>query len=376
MPPAPLVWLHAFPLGADMWQPQLQSVPDGCRVVAPDLAGFGGTADHNGRPSIDDFAHDLDDFAHNLGLRHFVLGGLSMGGYAVFAYLRLNPSRLKGIVLADTKSGADTSQARDGRQKMLDLVASKGVAGVADEMVPKLLGATTQRANPALVVKVRAMIEANSAEGVSRSIQRLRDRPDATPQLARAAIPALVIVGEEDGITPVAEARTHGQCTARGDPRGAATCRTSVQPRGARRVPGGPVALADRRCDARRGISSNHNHEDAKARWRDASSNVAGRAGSVLNELCAFAPSRLSRGSWMNLELTDKVALITGSSRGLGLASAVALAAEGCRVMLYGAWRRATRSRCRRSAARGVRSAMRWRRWPRTCPHPTGLPAR
>jgi pimeloyl-ACP methyl ester carboxylesterase len=94
-------------------------------VVAPDLAGFGGTADHNGRPSIDDFAHDLDDFAHNLGLRHFVLGGLSMGGYAVFAYLRLNPSRLKGIVLADTKSSADTSQARDGRQKMLDLVASK-----------------------------------------------------------------------------------------------------------------------------------------------------------------------------------------------------------------------------------------------------------
>ena len=203
-----LVWLHAFPLGADMWQPQLQSVPDGCRVVAPDLAGFGGTADHSGRPSIDDFAHDLDDLAHHLGLRHFVLGGLSMGGYAVFAYLRLNPSRLKGIVLADTKSGADTPQARDGRQKMLDLVASKGVAGVADEMVPKLLGATTQRANPGLALQVRATIEANSAEGVSRSIQRLRDRPDATPQLARAAIPALVIVGEEDGITPVADART------------------------------------------------------------------------------------------------------------------------------------------------------------------------
>ena len=66
-----LVWLHAFPLGADMWQPQLQSVPDGCRVVAPDLAGFGGTADHNGRPSIDDFAHDLDDFAHHLGIPLF-----------------------------------------------------------------------------------------------------------------------------------------------------------------------------------------------------------------------------------------------------------------------------------------------------------------
>ena len=202
-----LVWLHAFPLGADMWRPQLEAAPDGWRMIAPDLAGFGASADHAGRPSIDDFAHDLDDFAHHLRLRHFVLGGLSMGGYAVFAYLRLNPSRVKGIVLADTKSGADTPQAREGRQKMLDLVASKGVAAVADEMLPKLLGATTQRTNAGLTAQVRAMIEANGAEGVARSIQRLRDRPDSTPLLPRLAIPALVIVGEEDGITPVADAR-------------------------------------------------------------------------------------------------------------------------------------------------------------------------
>jgi len=38
----------------------------------------------------------------------------------------------------------------------------------------------------------------------------------------------------------------------------------------------------------------------------------------------------------MNLELTDKVAVITGSSRGLGFASARALADEGCRVVICG----------------------------------------
>ena len=36
----------------------------------------------------------------------------------------------------------------------------------------------------------------------------------------------------------------------------------------------------------------------------------------------------------MDLGLTDKVAIVTGSSRGLGLASARALVAEGCRVCL------------------------------------------
>ncbi len=202
-----LVWLHAFPLSAEMWQPQLDAVPEGWRVVAPDLAGFGGTVDHDGRPEIDDFARDVDELVLYLGLRRFVLGGLSMGGYAAFAYLRLHAERVMGVILADTKSGADTPVAREGRQKMLDVVSTSGVAAIADEMVPKLLGTTTQRDDQGVVLHVRNLIEANGAEGVSRGIQRLRDRPDSSADLARIAVPALVIVGEEDGITPVAEAR-------------------------------------------------------------------------------------------------------------------------------------------------------------------------
>ena len=202
-----LIWLHAFPLCADMWRPQLDAAPAGWRVIAPDLAGLGGTADHEGPAGIADFAHDVVALADQLGVQRFVLGGLSMGGYALFACLRLDDARVQGIVLADTKSGADSPQAREGRQKMLDLVAAKGVAGVADEMLPKLLGATTQRDLPGLVAHVRQLIESNTASGVARAIERLRDRPDSTPQLARIAVPALVVVGEEDGITPVSDAR-------------------------------------------------------------------------------------------------------------------------------------------------------------------------
>lgn len=202
-----LIWLHAFPLCADMWRPQLDAAPAGWRVVAPDLAGLGGTADHGGAAAIADYAGDVFALADQLGVRRFVLGGLSMGGYAVFACLRLDASRVRGIVLADTKSGADSPQAREGRQKMLDLVAAAGVAGVADEMLPKLLGATTRRDDPGLVAHVRRLIETNTAPGVERAIARLRDRPDSTPQLAGILVPALVVVGEEDGITPVSDAR-------------------------------------------------------------------------------------------------------------------------------------------------------------------------
>jgi 3-oxoadipate enol-lactonase len=202
-----LIWLHAFPLCADMWRPQLDAAPAGWRVIAPDLAGLGGTSDREGRAVIADYADDVFALADQLGVRRFVLGGLSMGGYAAFACLRLDASRVHGIVLADTKSGADSPQAREGRQKMLDLVAANGVAGVADEMLPKLLGATTRRDHPGLVAHVRQIIETNGAPGVARAIERLRDRPDSTPLLARVVVPALVVVGEEDGITPVSDAR-------------------------------------------------------------------------------------------------------------------------------------------------------------------------
>ena len=200
------VWAHAFPLSAEMWRPQLEAVLPSWRYVAPDLAGFGGTDDTAGPASIDDFADDLGALADHLGLVRFVLGGLSMGGYTVFGGVRQFSSRLDGVILADTKAGADSPAAREGREKMLGLVASDGVSAVADEMLPKLLGGTSQRDGKGLVAHVRGLIESNTARGVSRAIERLRDRPNSAPLLARISVPALVLVGEEDGVTPPAEA--------------------------------------------------------------------------------------------------------------------------------------------------------------------------
>ena len=202
-----LVWLHAFPLSAEMWRPQLAAPPAGWRVIAPDLSGCGGSEDHDRRAHIDDFAADLDGLAELLALDRFVLGGLSMGGYAAFAYLRLRPERVEGLVLCDTRSAADTPQARAGREKMLRLLQDRGVHGVADEMLPRLLGKTSLDQRPELEGRVRGLILSNSSFGLARAIARLRDRPDATPQLAALQMPALVMVGEEDAITPVDDAR-------------------------------------------------------------------------------------------------------------------------------------------------------------------------
>ena len=211
--PAPshhvLVLLHAFPLAADMWRPQLAAVPAGWRVLAPDLRGFGASSPDGpaGSVSIDDYARDVVALLDHLDLHRVVVGGNSMGGYAAFAMLRLAAERVKGLVLADTRAEADSAGARADRAAMLEILASGGVAAVWERMQPGLLGRTTRASRPEVVERVRRLVLEQPAEGVRRAIERLSSRPDATPLLAHIVCPTLVMVGEEDQIAGVETAR-------------------------------------------------------------------------------------------------------------------------------------------------------------------------
>src|SRR5450830_907327 len=113
--------LHAFPLTADMWRPQLEQVPQGWRFIAPDLRGFGRAQSlppKGGRQiTMDDYAQDVCALMDGLKIGEAVIGGLSMGGYVAFALHRQSPSRFTGLVLADTRSQADTPLGRDGRAR-------------------------------------------------------------------------------------------------------------------------------------------------------------------------------------------------------------------------------------------------------------------
>jgi pimeloyl-ACP methyl ester carboxylesterase len=199
-----LVLLHAFPLNARMWEPQLALAEHGWRVIVPQLRGFDGGHHDPPAASVDDYAGDLVDLLDTLHVERAVIGGCSMGGYVAFALLRLAPTYVGGLILADTRSQADTPEGRQGREKMLALLAAKGPGGIADEMMPKLLGETTRREHPALAERVRALIMASSNEAIAGAIRALMTRPDSTPLLHPLHLPTLIVVGEEDTLTPPA----------------------------------------------------------------------------------------------------------------------------------------------------------------------------
>jgi 3-oxoadipate enol-lactonase len=208
-PERTLVLLHAFPLAAEMWRPQLDDVPDGWRFVAPDLRGFGQSPmGELALPvTVDDHARDVVALLDELVLDRAVIAGLSMGGYVAFALLRLAPARVAGLVLADTRSEADDDSARASRDAMTETLRQGGASAVFERMLPGLLGATTRASRPEVVRLVRELVLAQAPGAVGAAVGSLKARPDSTPLLQGISCPTLVVVGDEDQITSMDVAR-------------------------------------------------------------------------------------------------------------------------------------------------------------------------
>jgi pimeloyl-ACP methyl ester carboxylesterase len=126
-----------------------------------------------------------------------------MGGYLSFEIHRQRPGLFRGLVLCDTKPGADTAEGAAGRETFARNALEKGLHWVADEMTPKLL---RPQPDPAAVREVRHLIGEGTPAGVAAAQRGMARRPDSTPTLATIACPTLVVVGAEDTLTPPAEA--------------------------------------------------------------------------------------------------------------------------------------------------------------------------
>jgi pimeloyl-ACP methyl ester carboxylesterase len=204
-----LLLLHAFPLGAGMWEGQVNALPPGWRIIAPDVRGFGGSTidDPDDHPRLEDYARDAIDLLHDLEVSTAVVGGLSMGGYVALAIARRQPSVVTALLLADSRASADTPEGRANRRSMLALVDREGPSGVARDMMPKLLGDTTRESRPTIEPLVRRLIKQQSPAAIRGAILRMMERPDSFDVLQSLTVPVAIIVGDEDTLTPVDDSR-------------------------------------------------------------------------------------------------------------------------------------------------------------------------
>lgn len=206
----PVVWIHGFPFHRGMWAPQVAALADAGRMIALDLRGFGESSRSAGPYTMDRFADDVAALLDALTIETAVLAGLSMGGYVAFAFCRRHPKRVRGLLLADTRAEPDAPEARAGRREMAERVNRAGSAGLAEEMLPRLLSEETQRTRPDVVERAREMIESAEPESVAFALTGMAERLDASDLLPEIRVPTWIVVGEHDAITPPETARLMG----------------------------------------------------------------------------------------------------------------------------------------------------------------------
>src|SRR6266849_7311294 len=200
----PILFLHAFPLNRSMWADQVRALlsENRFRLVAPDWRGFGESDITAEVSTMEMFADDLAALMDSLGIDAAILCGLSMGGYAAFAFLRKYPQRVSGLILADTRPGADNAEAQANRENVARIAETQGVAAIADLQVPRLLSEYTREHHPEVEVRVRHMIDTATPRGIAAASRGMAQRADSTGLLAGITCPTLVIVGEDDSLTP------------------------------------------------------------------------------------------------------------------------------------------------------------------------------
>jgi pimeloyl-ACP methyl ester carboxylesterase len=207
----PILFVHGFPLSRAIWQPQIEALSKNFRVIAPDLRGHGESEAPAGDYDMNTFADDLNALLEERQCGPVILVGHSMGGYISFAFYRRYPEKVRGLVLFCTRAGADSEEGKAGRENLARRAEREGAAAVAEQMLPKMLAATTISSQPDLVAQVRQIMLATSINGLAGSLRGMAARPGSVDLLPKIAAPALVIAGADDLIIPTPEAETMAQ---------------------------------------------------------------------------------------------------------------------------------------------------------------------
>jgi 3-oxoadipate enol-lactonase len=197
-----IVLLHAFPLHSGMWSRQIEAMKKRYRLIAPDYPGLGKSAPGPATVTMEILAEIVTGLLERLSVTRAIFTGLSMGGYLCFELYRRAPSLFRGLALCDTRAGADTPEGAQNRERFAESAIAKGLPWVADEMTPKLLG---PQPDAAVVREVRRLIAEGTPAGVAAAQRGMAKRPDSVPTLAKITCPTLVVVGEQDSLTPPLE---------------------------------------------------------------------------------------------------------------------------------------------------------------------------
>jgi 3-oxoadipate enol-lactonase len=202
---APVVLLHPFPSHHEFWYPAASAFDSTYRLILPDLRGHGESEIGEGPALMQKHATDIARVLDDAGVGKAVFVGCSIGGYVLFEFWRRFRSRVTALALCDTRPQADNAEARSNRLKAAAAVLEQGTEQFLDSMIPKFIGRTTISTRPDLVEGARVMMRQMSPEDISLVQQGMAVRPDSVADLKTIDVPTMIVIGEEDAFSTVAD---------------------------------------------------------------------------------------------------------------------------------------------------------------------------
>lgn len=202
-----IIFIHGFPFNKSMWNLQVASLKDKYRLITYDIRGHGKSDTGNEVFSIDLFVNDLISLMDALKIDHAILCGLSMGGYIALNAAEKYNERFDALILCDTQCTADTPEAKEKRTKAIEGIRKNGVEKYAGESIKNLFAAESFITRVKEVADVREMIVKTAVESLCNTLLALSVRKETCHRLSEINVPVLIIVGNDDILTPPAAAK-------------------------------------------------------------------------------------------------------------------------------------------------------------------------
>ncbi len=207
-----LLFLHAFPFSAAMWKEQLNLFSERFYCLAPDLPGFGESALPDHAVTFEHYVDSVLNYLKESGIEQAVWCGLSMGGYLALRLYERAPDQCRALILCDTKAGADGNEAKLKRWDAIQMLQRNRAEFIAAQW-QALVGASSKNGG-LLKMRFEEIIAGTSDRGIAAGLAAMATRTDSTPGLSKIRVPTLLVVGEEDKVTPVSESEAMSKAIA------------------------------------------------------------------------------------------------------------------------------------------------------------------
>ena len=197
-----IVFIHGFPYDHTMWKAQIDELSKKYFCVAYDIRGLGESPAGDGQFTMESFVDDLETIINELKLDKPVLCGLSMGGYVSFRAMERMEEKFSAIIFCDTRSEADNNEGKIKRAAAIKRINTEGLVPYVRDFVTSCYGDFyKQNFTMEFENRITKSTEFDPI-GVKGSLLAMLSRTDTTEYLNKIKIPALLICGEYDVITP------------------------------------------------------------------------------------------------------------------------------------------------------------------------------